>query len=190
MAEDVVKLFEEYAVRVARGERPDVREYLDRAGAEREELARMLDRLIASRPAQEPDPDTVALFKAWLGGEPTLLELRRRRGLRRNDIVSGLLRRLALDPAKREKVAGYYHELESGLLDVGHVDRRVFDALAEVLGAPVRDVLAWPARPPATLARAYYRAEPGVAEAPPPPAVPEPAESEWDEVDELFRGPR
>ncbi len=195
MADDPVTLFEEYAVRVARGERPDVREYLDRAGPARSELARLLDRFLADRPPRAPDPQTVATLQAWIAGEPTLLELRRRRRLRREDVVAALLARLGLDAAKREKVAGYYHELESGLLDTSRVDRRVFDALAQALHTPVRDLLAWPGRPGADAAPAYYRAEPAASAPPPPAGVPAASGApsvtpEWDEVDELFLGPR
>lgn len=187
MAEDAVTLFEEYAARVARGERPDVREYLERAGDERPDLARLLDRLIAGQPAREPEPETVELVRSWLHGEPTLLELRRRRRLRREDVVSALVERLRLDPAKREKVAGYYHELESGLLDRRRVGRGVFEALAEILMVPPRDLLAWPGRPLASPA-AFFRVDADAAPLEEPPAAPQRGQGGWDEIDELFQG--
>ena len=42
---------------------------------------------------------------------------------------------------------GYYHELETGLLEPRGVDRRVWEALAQVLGASVADLAGWRARP-------------------------------------------
>jgi hypothetical protein len=183
MAEDVLTLFDEYAARYARGERPDAREYLTRAGAQAAELARLLERFVAASPAPEPAEETVALIRAWRSGEPPLLELRRRRGLRRAEVVDALVAALGLDPAKREKVAGYYHELESGLLDPGRVDRRVFQTLAETLRANVEDVLAW--EPPVRLEGVYYRRTDAAATAPPMAAEPE---EPPDEIDRLFRG--
>ena len=187
MAEDVFRLFDEFAARFARGERPDVREYLARARGGADELARLVDRFLAAAPAPEPDDDAVAMLEAWIEGEPPLLELRRRRGLRRAAVVEALVERLGLDRAKREKVAGYYHQLETGLLDPGRVDRRVLAALAETLRARGEDLLAWPGRLPA--AEPAYRRVPEAAPAPPrsPPAA---RPEDWDEVDELFLGER
>ena len=68
-------------------------------------------------------------------GEPPLLLLRKRRKLRRDAVIAALMTALQLDPAKREKVAGYYHELETGLLDPEGVDRTVWAALGEFLRA-------------------------------------------------------
>jgi hypothetical protein len=185
MAEDAMALFDEFAARWARGERPDAREYLRRAGAGAEELAPLLERFAAASPPPEPSEDAVALIRAWRGGEPPLLELRRRRGLKRAAVVDALVAALGLDPATREKVAGYYHALESGLLDPGRVDRSVFAALAEALAARVEDLLAW--EPPVQHEGVYYRrsdasiAAAGTA-APAAAASPEPP----DEVDRLF----
>ena len=47
--------------------------------------------------------------------------------------MDALVGALGLDPAKSEKVDGYYHELEVGLLDPEPVDRSVWDVLADVL---------------------------------------------------------
>ena len=62
------------------------------------------------------------MVAGWLQGNPPLLELRRRRGLKRDLVVDGLVRLLGLDPGKRERVARYYDELETGLLDASRVD--------------------------------------------------------------------
>ena len=47
----VLELFDEFARCFARGESPAVHEYVERAGESGDELARMLDRFLASAPA-------------------------------------------------------------------------------------------------------------------------------------------
>ncbi len=183
MQPDVALLFDDWAARSARGERPDPREYLDRAGERRAELSRLMDAYLRDAPRREPTDADLALVRAASRHEPPLLELRRRRGLKRSDVVDALQGRLELDPAKRHRLARAYHELESGLLDVRGVSRRVFDVLRELFDADVRDLAAWRAQPaPADVA--FYRAD----LAPPAsiaPASLEPAEP--DEIDLLFR---
>ena len=189
MAEDALALFDEFAARWARGERPDAREYLARAGAQADELAPLLERVAAASPPPEPSEEMVALIRAWRGGQPPLLELRRRRRLTRAAVVDALVAALGLDVAKRDKVAGYYHELESGLLDPGRVDRRVFQALAETLKARVEDLLAW--EPPVQHESVYYRrSDPTFDTAAEASSLASPAEPEEppDDVDRLFRG--
>ncbi|MGH7539429.1 MAG: hypothetical protein ACRELC_00345, partial [Gemmatimonadota bacterium] len=122
----MMELFDDYCRRYARGERPDVRDYVERAGPGADELSRLLDRYLASAPPPSPEPETVAAMSAWLEGEPPLLELGRRRGLRRDAVADEIVGSLELDPAKREKVKGYLHRLESGLLDPSGVSRRVW----------------------------------------------------------------
>ena len=190
MPDQVSRLFDDYAARWARGEHPDPRPYLIEAGEAQEELRTLIERFVSAVPPRAPSEDSVAMVRAWMGGEPPLLELRRRRGLKREAVVGALVERLGLDPRKKAKVADYYHQLESGDLDPERVDRRVFAALAEALKARVDDILAWPGRTVAAEAR-YYRvdaslAAPGaLAQAAPPPIEPE-----WDEIDRLFRGDR
>ena len=188
MAERANELFGEYAQAYARGERPAAIEYLARAGGEADELANLIDRFLARAPAPAPDVNTVELFEAWQAGESPLLRLRVAQGLRREAVVATLMKTLALDPAKERKVARYYHELESGLLDASGVDRRVWETLAKALGARVADLLAW--RPsqldfPAT---AFARASTPMAAMSVPQRAEEPPEE--DEVDRLFRRSR
>jgi hypothetical protein len=184
MPEDVFTLFDDYAARFARGEAPDLRGYLTRAGEGAGELGRLVDAFLARASPPAPDEDRVALARAWVEGQPPLLELRTRRGLRRDAVVDALVQLLGLDPMKREKVKRYYHELESGLLEPRGVDRRVWEALAEALKAQVADLVAWRPRP-AELPAVYFRATELAAAA--AGAASAPTDEAEDEIDRLFR---
>ena len=184
MSDDVFRLFDEYAASFARGERPDTREYLSRAGEARDELGRLIEQYLERVPPPEPDEASVALARAWLAEEPPLLELRKARRLRVDDVVDRLMTALALDPGKRAKVKRYYQQLEGGVLEPGGVSRRVWDALAETLKARASDLAAWRARP--VRAALMYRTDAAITT---PASMPMPADPEpRDEVDELFAG--
>lgn len=187
-------LFDEFARRFARGEHPDVREYIERAGPDGRELARILDRFLASAPPPAPPEERIELMRAWIAGEPPLLELRRRRGLRRDEVVARLLGLLGLGEERRAKVKGYYHELETGLLEPRGVDRRVWEALTSVLGTDTRELAGWRAHR-LTIDTAFRRDANlmDLHAAPPPAGAIEPeatrhAPEPDDEVDRLFRG--
>jgi hypothetical protein len=198
-APSVETLFDEFALAYARGERPDVGAYLERAseGPERDDLATLLDRFLQAMPARAPSEEEVVLLQARLENEPPLLLLRVRRALTREAVVDALVGRLRLDPAKEEKVDGYYHRLETGLLDPKPVSRRVWDVLADVLEANVRALAGLRPEPlpePATL----YRRATGMelherlvtsshVGAVPEKPEQEPAEGP-DEIDRLFTG--
>jgi hypothetical protein len=186
MSEDVMRLFDEYAASFARGERPDARAYLARAGEGQDELAALIERYLERVPPPAPDADALALAESWLAGQPPLLELRARRGLRRDEVVDALIERLGLDRAKRAKVKRYYHELEGGLLEPAGVDRRVWNALAGTLRTRVEDLLAWRPRPMEPAMDAAYRVT--KLDAIPSGAAPaRPPAEEPDEIDRLFR---
>lgn len=140
---DADALLDEFAVRWARGENPDVREYLDRAGDERERLAQMIDALLVAVPAPPADPELERVMAAWMSGEPPLLEIRRIRGRSREDVVTDLSRSLDIPPDLRTKLGDRYHQLETGLLPVGRVHRSVLAAVAAALSVRIDQVAAW-----------------------------------------------
>jgi hypothetical protein len=77
-----------------RGERPDVLEYLDRAGDDRDALADLIDRFLEAVPARSPSEEEVVLMEARLSSEPPILVLRRRRALARDAVVDAPVRAL------------------------------------------------------------------------------------------------
>jgi hypothetical protein len=152
---DVDSLLDEFAASRARGERPDARVYLARAGAAADELRELLDELLVAAPPPAPDEEAVALMAAWAAGKSPLFELRRRRGRRVDAVVDDIMGALGLDPPSRVRVTGHYRRLEGGQLDLRRVDRRVLDAIGGAIGAGSRDLGAWGIRrgtpaPPAT----------------------------------------
>jgi hypothetical protein len=183
----VETLFDEYTRRYLRGEQPDVRDYLARAGAESDDLARMLDRFLQAMPAREPTEEEVVLMQARLESEPPLLALRLRRKLSRGSVVDAIVEALGLDPTKREKVDGYYHRLETGLLEPGGVNRSVWNALGDFLHANVPGLagLALPPRP-AAAAPSYKRLADDVQLRYSRSVEPAREEPEQDEIDRLF----
>jgi hypothetical protein len=188
-ADPVLELFDEFARRFARGERPPVLEYVERAGERGDELAGMLNRFLASAPPPSPPAERVEMMRAWIAGQPPILELRTQRGLTRDVVVERLLGLLGLGNERRAKVRGYYHELETGLLEPRGVDRRVWEALGQVLGASVADLAGWrmrriEAKPAFRMsADAMFDANVQFSAPQSPPDRPE-----EDEVDRLFTG--
>jgi len=184
---DLDRLLDDFAARFARGEQPDPREYLDQAGQEADELRELIDSYLVAAPPPPPDEEAVALMEAWIAGEPPLLELRRRRGRRRDAVVDAIVGALGIDPAKRARVVGHYHRLESGLLDLRRVDRRVLAAIAGAIGATVEELAIWAAPPRRSVAAdAYLRAAPEADMAAPAARAFLAPPPEPDEVDRLF----
>ena len=185
----VLDLFDEFAQRFARGESPAVLEYIERAGDRGDELANMLNHFLASAPPPQASAERVEMMRAWIAGQPPILELRKQRGLTRDVVVERLLGLLGLRAERRAKVRGYYHELETGLLEPRGVDRRVWEALGQVLGASVSDLAGW--RPRRIEAAPAFRVRPddaalGDVVLSAPVSAPQPTEE--DEVDRLFTG--
>jgi transcriptional regulator with XRE-family HTH domain len=182
-------LFDEYAASYARGEQPDPVPYLERAGDGADGLARMFDELLQWAPAPAPDEIAVALMQTWLDGEPPLRELRVRRGLRVDDIVRRLSVEFEVDLAHTGKLRRYFQRFERGAIDVGRVDHRVLETLAAALQTSESILRSWARAPRGRQVEANpaYRGErePTIA-----PAVPLADDGSWDEIDELFLGPK
>ena len=185
MPELIPALFDEYASAYARGERPQAPAFLERAGVQADELALLLDGFLAAAAVPEPDEETVAMIGAWLAGDPPLLDLRVRRGVRVDEVVEGLVRGLGLAATGRGKVKRYYQRLEGGLLDPAAVSKRVWAELDRLLGPSATDLAAF--RPPPAPAVAFLRAPPASpGEALPSLAVADAASEPEDEIDRLF----
>jgi hypothetical protein len=73
MRDDVMRLFDEYAARFARGERPDARAYLARAGSGEDELAALIERYLErvqpprrlQTASRSPSPGSPASRRCW-----------------------------------------------------------------------------------------------------------------------------
>jgi transcriptional regulator with XRE-family HTH domain len=194
------------------GRRPDVDDYVARvAPEERGELA---DELIAflsfapTPPYSDADLEAIRAEPVVAGalaapGErggllPALLtRLRQRSSMSTPQLAGALVRALDLAGSRREKTAAYLERLERGELEPTRVSRRVFEALARVLGVPrdeleaAGDLGGWGPRP-ATMfradddaARAVSRHLDILAE-----ALEAPGGEGRDEVDDLFLGGR
>lgn len=189
MTDTVDALFDEYAARWARGERPDAADYLDRAGPEREALAGLIDRYLAVAPAPEPDEATLRFVSRLLEDEePPLLVARVARGLAVRAVVDRIVEAFALPADTREKVSRYWHELESGQRRPADVAPELWSRVVELLGPAAEAARAWsPPQLGAEVAYLRVRDETFALE-PPPAASAAPVEdvSQTDEVDRLF----
>jgi hypothetical protein len=72
------QLFDEFVDAHLSGQRPDVRDFLRRAGTASEELGLLIDRYLEVAPIQEPDPETVVALNARLDHVTPLTAARRR----------------------------------------------------------------------------------------------------------------
>jgi len=182
MTESPQALFDEYAVRYARGEQPDPADYLRRAGDHANELAHAIDAFLATTPPPEPSTESIQLFRTWLSGASPLTQMRLSRDLEVDDVVDGLLQRLQLQQTNRTKLRRYYNQLEEGILDLKRVTNRLYGALAETLGTRTSELFL-PQRGAADLRLAYLSQHRHL-----PQKQHEPAPERWDEVDQLFLG--
>ena len=206
---DVDRLLADYIAEHRAGGEADPRAFLSRASlSEQRELASLIDAYLARAPRQSFDQAsfrgssaerTVDELERALGGQaglwPAVLpRLRDRAGLRRSELVERLADELGVGDRK-DKVADYYHEMEQGLLPARGVSDRVLDALARILGDTTQSLkdagrlLTPPTEGPTTAPAAAFarraHAEPATAAS---AGTQPPAQGEWDEVDELFRG--
>lgn len=185
---DIDAITEDFRRAYRAGEHPDAASFRDRAPrGEREELGRRIREVLAEEPPPDPAPETLLMVQAMLRGEPPLLELRTARGMTRDEVVSDLREELGLAPSDEERVAVYYHELETGQLPLAGIRDRVFEAVATVMGvARASLLLQGPESRAAGAPQAVFaRAEPG-AEVNLSALAALPGEP--DVVDDLFTG--
>jgi hypothetical protein len=179
-------LFAEFVEAHASGRRPDVRDYLSRAGGEREQLGRLVDRFLSIAPVQEPDEETKVLLNARLEHVTPLTAARTRLPLKVNELVERLRAALGLPDSLRPRLKTAYQELEAEQLDPAGVDSRVWDGLRGILGLDARRLLGGVERPPFRTAADRRMASADVA-AGAPLALSRARADEPDEVDLLFR---
>ena len=206
---DVDRLLADYIAEHQAGGEADPGEYLSRASpAQRAELAALIDAYLARAPRQPFDQAafrgssaerTVDELERAIAGQaglwPAVLpRLRDRAGLKRSALVERLAAALGARD-RQDKVAGYYHQMEQGLLPARGVSDRVLEALGQIVGE-TSEALREAGRglrppgegPAATPAAAFARRAHAEAASAAPPEAPPAQEGEWDEVDELFRG--
>jgi hypothetical protein len=203
---NVDRLLAEYVSEYRGGGQADPAPYLDQLqGAEREELALLIDRFLIRQPRRSFDAafrgssaeSLVESLDASLRGRaglwPALLpKLRHEAQLKRSEVVEQLAEALGATE-QSEKVAGYYHQMEQGLLPPAGVSDKVLDALARIVnvsaaalrragGAITPAGASSPAH--AVFARAAPASEQDRAAEPRSPGI-EPAR---DDIDRLFLG--
>jgi hypothetical protein len=206
---DVDRLLADYIAEHRAGGEADPGDYLSRASsAQRTELAALIDTYLAHAPRR---PFEQAMFRGSsaertvdeleraIAGQaglwPALLpRLRDRVGLKRTELVERLAAMLGVS-GDRDKVAGYYHQMEQGRLPAEGVSDRVLDALGQLVGETAqalrvagRALTPSGQGPAAAPASAFARRAQSESRAAEDTAAPAPPQAEWDEVDELFRG--
>jgi hypothetical protein len=210
---DVDRLLHEFAERYRAGEPVDPDELLSRVeGVERRELEALIDAFLARAARRPVDPEAFAgtraaevvdsLSRSLSGSSglwPTVLpRLREQARLRRQEVVDRLAAALGVEGSE-EKVARYYHQMEQGRLPAPGVSDRVLEALGSVVGQSAAALRRAgeglePGGPSTGEAAAFARVTSPAAdyagEGLPSPGVSTESSraSEWDEVDELFRG--
>ena len=207
---DLDRLLDDFAADYEAGRATDVAALLDGVPAEqRQELASRLDTFLMQAPRRRWDPAAYegSLAQAAVervyesiegvsGTWPELLpQLRNRARIKRRDLVERLARSLGFESgAEIEKVGGYYHRMEHGMLPAEGVSGRVIEALATIVDASAEAIRSAGARAGeqaaggATFARTAfpdedYPAEASLADADAPAA---PGAPERDEIDALF----
>ena len=146
----------------------------------------MMERYLrASRPSAALE-ETVDLVRAWAAGEPPLVALRARRGVKGDTLVDAVMRAFRLPEEKRAKVKRYYHELEAGLLDPRRLKQELVDVLAEALRTRPAQLFLMRPRPLQVEPSVMFRAPEAPAAAMDRIVVSRAEPPANDEVDRLF----
>jgi hypothetical protein len=183
----VAQLFDEFVEAHVSGGRPDVRDFLLRAGPASGELGLLIDRFLEVAPIEKPDEETVVMLNARLEHVTPLTAARTRLRIRVDEVVEGLREALGLREASRVRLRAAYQELEAEQLDPAGVHDRVWDALRSILGLDPRRLIA---RETPILGTLAYRRTADFEAVAAAPADAREDQSKPDEVDELFRGSR
>lgn len=150
---DVEKLLRDYISEHRSGGEADPRSYLARAeGAERVELAALIDSYLSRSPGQAWDAtafegsaaelarDRIAAEWELSSGEVAgqswrelLPALRNRAQVMRREVVARLADGIG-HPGAEVRVGAYYHQMETGKLPAEGVSNRVLTVLGEILG--------------------------------------------------------
>jgi hypothetical protein len=209
-AGDVERLLSEFIREQRERGEADPRRYLvEVEGAERRELRALIDAYLLRAPHRSWDRQGFAGSRAesiaadlegmYLGtGEPVvaLRGLRARAELKRSQVARRLAELLGVSN-REEKVAYYYHRMESGLLPPRGISARVLESLASIIGSTaeeIRQALGATPEPPASPGPVMARssvpdpeyAGPESAAAPDEEAIDEVEDVDFDEVDRLF----
>ncbi len=146
---DVDNLFSEFVTEHRAGGEADPLAFLDQVqGAERAELATLIDGYLVRSPGQAWDAEAFEGSPSALWAEemsrslegaagtwPVLLpSLRERARIKRSELVERLADRLGVGGG-RDLVGSYYHRMEQGQLASDGVSTRVLTALAEIVGS-------------------------------------------------------
>jgi hypothetical protein len=183
-AEDLAeRLFDEYLGARRRGEHPDVLTFLDRAGADRHVLGRMIDVYLSEAPVVPPDEETLIVMNARLEGRTAIAELRERRGLSVLAVVERLQQGLNLAGSLTDRLREAYEDLERDWLDPRGVKPSVWTELRSIFGVDVRRLVSRQSEP--AVGGVLMRREEPLATA---AAAPAREARPRDAVDELFRG--
>ncbi|MDQ2621942.1 MAG: hypothetical protein M3Y45_02765 [Actinomycetota bacterium] len=140
-------LFDQFVAEFRAG-RGNVNPFLDQVdGHDREQLSLLIEAFIETDPEPEVTPEGLtdpalaamtARVTAELGGaggtlSQLLVTLRNGLKLRRTEVVDSLADRLDAAGSEKEKIDGYYHDLEWGTLPAAGISDRVIDSLAAIL---------------------------------------------------------
>lgn len=209
---DVERLLQQFIAEDRERGDADPMTYLGQVhGADRAELEALIDGYLARAPRRRFDATAYAgsparsvvedlgqVIRGRSGLWPALLpRLRHEARLKRTELVARLAEALGAED-RTDKVGGYYHAMERGLLPAAGVSDRVLDALGRIVGESaqaLRDAgrAIGSSDESASSALAFARiAEPDPALAeltagPEAPALTQPGD-ERDEIDELFTG--
>jgi len=149
---DIEQIFRDYVTEHRAGDEANPQAFLAQAeGAERTELAALIDAYLAQSPGKTWDAAafpgspaervTEQIAAGWdleedeaqQGWRVLLPALRNRARVMRREVVERLAQGLG-HPAESQQVAAYYHRMELGQLPAEGVSNRVLDVLGEILG--------------------------------------------------------